>query len=212
MITLFTSGSTKQPKEVSHKDMAFHISRSIKEIGLTSKDIVLDVYPANVIAHYTVTAMPAITAGSHLISMNFDAYKYIRLFKKYQPTFISLLPKHIEVLEKTKGWEDLDMRCVRYMVTGSQLIEQIMIDKLRLKGVQLVANWYGMTEMPPPVFVGYNIASFDFTPKDGYAVEFSKEGECIINGMATGDLFNLITCCFIQRKETANGQTWKTNI
>jgi acyl-coenzyme A synthetase/AMP-(fatty) acid ligase len=212
MITLHTSGSTKEPKEISHSNMAFHITRSIKEIGLTSNDIVLDVFPANVIAHYTVTALPAIIAGSHLISMTFDAYKYIRLFKKYQPTVIALLPKHIEVLEKTKEWEELDMKCVRYMVTGSQAMDQSMIDKLRNKGVQLVANWYGMTEMPPPIFVGYNTESFDFTPKDGYSVEFTDEGECVVNGMLTGDLFNVTTRMFLKRKETANGQTWKTNL
>lgn len=212
MITLHTSGSTKEPKEISHTNMAFHIARSIKEIGLTSKDIVLDVFPANVIAHYTVTALPAITAGSHLISIQFEPYKYCRLFKKYQPTYISLLPKHIELLEKTKDWDTLDMSCVRYMVTGSQLIEQSMIDNLLSKGIQLVANWYGMTEMPPPVFVGYNTASFDFTPKDGYSVEFTPECECIINGMPTGDIFDLTTNKFLHRKETANGQTWKTNL
>lgn len=211
-ITLFTSGSTKEPKKVTHKDILFHIKRSIKEIDLTSSDRVLDVFPTNVIAHYTITAQPAIYAGAHLISANFDPYNYIKLFQEYQPTFISLIPKHIEILERTKGWDSLDMKCVRYMVTGSQPITQTLINSLRSKGVNTVANWYGMTEMPPPVFVGYNTESFDFTPRDGYTIEFSSEGECIINSMPTGDIFDVDKKVFLKRKITSNGQTWKTNV
>ena len=208
-LTLYTSGSTKEPKQVFHTDMLSHIKRSVKEIGLTASDIVLDIFPANVIAHYTVTAQPAIAAGAHLISMQFDPYKYIKLFNEYRPTYISLLPKHFEILEKTKEWQQLDMSCVRYMVTGSQAIQQSMIDTFRHKGVQLVANWYGMTEQPPPVFVGYNSEAFDFTPKEGYTVEFTDAGECVVNGVPTGDLFDLETKKFLSRTTTVKNSTWK---
>lgn len=209
-LTLYTSGSTKEPKRVFHHDMKQHVHRSIHEIGLTSSDIVLDVFPANVIAHYTVTAQPAIAAGAHLISANFDPYNYIKLFNEYRPTFIALIPRHIEVLSKTKGWDDLDMSCVRYMVTGSQPVTQEMIDHLRSKGVNVVANWYGMTEMPPPIFVGYNSASFDFTPKKGYYVNFNKEGECVVNGHITGDIFDLQSRTFVRRQTNSDSKTWKT--
>jgi long-subunit acyl-CoA synthetase (AMP-forming) len=210
-VTLFTSGSTKEPKQITHKDMNTHIQRSIKEIGLTKRDTVLDVFPSNVIAHYTVTAQPALAAGAHLITANFEPYNYIRLFKEYQPTFIALIPRHIEILEKTKGWEDLDMSCVRYMVTGSQPVSMDSINMLRVKGIQLVANWYGMTEFPPPVLIAYNSNRFDLTSPN-YNVTFTDEGECVINGFATGDLFDMTTQRFLKRKDTADGTTWKTNI
>lgn len=210
-ITLYTSGSTKEPKLVSHANIERHIQRSIKEIGLSSDDVVLDVYPANVIAHYTVTAQPALVAGAHLISANFEPYNYIKLFKQYQPTYISLIPKHIEILEKTKEWHTLDMGSVRYMVTGSQPVSQLMIDSLRNKGVQIVANWYGMTEMPPPVFIGYNTAKFDLTPASGYSVEFADDGECIINGFHTGDIFDLPTKTIIKRHINIVNNTWKSS-
>lgn len=208
--TIFTSGSTKKPKQITHDDMLTHIKRSVDEIGLKGDDIVLDVFPSNVIAHYTVTAQPAIYAGAHLISSSFDPYQYIRLFNEFKPTYISLIPRHIEVLNKVKGWDELDMSSVRYMVTGSQTVTQEIINQLRAKGVQTVANWYGMTEMPPPVFVGYNSESFDFTPKPGYVVEFDSEGECIINGERTGDIFDLDTKKFVCRKSSLVSNTWKT--
>jgi acyl-coenzyme A synthetase/AMP-(fatty) acid ligase len=211
-LTLFTSGSTKEPKEVTHlwSTVEKCILRSIQEIGLTRYDTVLDVFPGNVIAHYTVTAFPAKYSGARLITSNFDPYNYIKLFQKYQPTYIALIPRHYDILSKTKGWNELDMSCVRYMVMGSSNISQSTIDTFRSKGVQTVANWYGMTEMPPPVFVGYNSESFDFTPRQGYTVEFTDEGECIVNGVLTGDLFDLKTKKFVSRKVQSNGKTWKT--
>ena len=186
--------------------------QSVKEIKLTKKDRVLDVFPGNTIAHFTVTALPAQLSGAQLISANFNPYTYIDLFNKYRPTYISLIPKHWELLSKTKGWSNFDMSCVRYMVTGSGICSQAMIDSFLDRGVQRVANWYGMTEMPPPVFVGIDSESFDFKPRRNYNVEFTDEGECMINGWHTGDIFDLKSKKFLKRKDTANGTTWKSNI
>jgi len=209
-VTLYTSGSTKEPKLVHHCDINQHVQRSIKEIGLRSTDRVLNVYPANVIANFTVTAGPAISVGANLFNTSFDPYTYIKQIKSFRPTYISLIPRHWEILSKTKEWNHIDMSSVRYMVTGSQGIPQKMIDDFLERGVKLVANWYGMTEMPPPVFIGYNTASFDFTAKEGYTVEFSNDGECIINGFRTGDIFDLENKLFVRRKVTPHGDTWKT--
>ena len=212
-LILFTSGSTNDPKEITHpwEFINKRAEQSIEEIKLTSKDIVLDVFPGNTVAHYAVTALPARIAGATLISANFNPYTYIDLFNKYRPTYISLIPKHWDLLSKTKGWGNFDMSCVRYMVTGSGICSQDMIDSFLSRGVQLVANWYGMTEMPPPVFIGYNTESFDFTSTRNYSVEFDN-GECIINGWRTGDMFDIHEKKFISRKDTANGKTWKSDI
>ena len=70
-----------------------------------------------------------------------------------------------------------------------------------------------MTEMPPPVLIGYNTAGFDLTNiQNGYDVNFTQEGQCIINGLETGDIFDLETGHFLKRKQNANGQTWKSNV
>jgi long-subunit acyl-CoA synthetase (AMP-forming) len=211
-LTLLTSGTTKAPKEVTHtwERMSSAIQQSIKEIGLRKDDIVLDVFPSNTIAHYTVTAMPAFHAGSKLISAKFEAADYLEKFNQHRPTYIALIPRHWELLRETPNWKNMDMSCVRYMVTGSGPVSQIMIDDFLNKGVKLVANWYGMTEHPPPVFVGYNSECFDFDCKNRYAVSFTSEGECIINGFRTGDIFNFTERKFLKRKEEpTNTKTWK---
>lgn len=211
-LTLLTSGTTKAPKTVEHlwHDVEKYVNASVKEIGLTSSDTVLDVFPGNTIAHYTVTAMPAYYAGAKLISAKFEAIDYLQKFNQFRPTYISLIPRHWEILREHSEWKNMDMSCVRYMVTGSGTVSQEMIDDFLSKGVKLVANWYGMTEMPPPVLVGYNSESFDFAAKQGRIVEFKDDGECIIDGFETGDLFDLTTKKFLRRKLESTGNTWKT--
>lgn len=221
MLTLFTSGSTDEPKQITHswdyiKDCAF---ATIREMHLTADDRVLDVFPANTIAHYTITAYPAQLVGAHILSSVFNPYSYVENFKKFKPTIISLIPKHLELLEQTKGFKDLDMSCVRYMVTGSNKISQSFIDTFRQKGVQTVANWYGMTEAPPPIFIGYNTEHFDLTTVDQrrhhvmmMPVGFTGYHECYINGKATGDLFSMNPVTFVKRVKEPNGETWKTAI
>jgi long-subunit acyl-CoA synthetase (AMP-forming) len=214
-LTLLTSGTTKPPKTVIHswEYIKNAIQRSINEINLTSKDIVLDVFPSNTIAHYTVTAMPAYQAGANLISAKFEASDYLRKFNQIRPTYIALIPRHWELLKETTEWQNIDMSCVRYMVTGSGIVPQSMIDDFLSKGIKTIANWYGMTEQPPPVLVGYNSEAFDFNPKSGYTVEFTDDGECVINGFATGDIFDLTNKKFLKRKlAPLYSNTWKTVI
>jgi long-subunit acyl-CoA synthetase (AMP-forming) len=191
--------------------MEHAVQRSIAEIGLRHDDIVLDVFPANTIAHFTVTAMPAYRSGAQLISAKFEAIDYLQRFNQCRPTYIALIPRHWEILKEHAEWDGIDLSCVRYMVTGSGAVPQAMINDFLSKGVKTVANWYGMTEQPPPVFVGYNSEQFDFTPRAGYAIEFTDIGECVINGFETGDIFDTVNRKFLRRKVApTNDTTWKS--
>lgn len=211
-ITLFTSGSTDEPKQVTHswEYITECAKRSVAEVKLTNKDIVLDVFPANTIAHWSITAYPSVLSGAQYVCSNFTPYTYLEAFKRLQPSYIALIPRHLELLQNTKGFNNLDMSCVRYMVTGSNKIDQNFIDAFKTKGVQCVANWYGMTEFPPPVMIGYDTPYFTKINKN---VRFNDEGECIIDDYLTGDIFEVgDKIKFSHRKESSNGKTWKTHI
>lgn len=220
-IILHTSGSTDEPKQVFHKwnYLKECAQRSADEIKLTEKDIVLDVFPANTIAHYTITAYPALISGSRLVTANFNTFTYLDIFEQVRPSVISLIPKHLELLIKSKKWDSIDMSCVRYMVTGSNKIEQSFINAFRDRGVNIVANWYGMTEFPPPVMIGYNSTKFDLKTLNGenhvtfHPVDSTSQlAECIINGRSTGDIFDLNTMEFHSRRVNASRPTWKTTV
>lgn len=209
-LLLNTSGSTDQPKKVKHSwDYIRKCAlASAKEIQLTNEDRVLDVFPSNTIAHYTITAYPALLKKASLYSMQFNPYDYIDMFNTIQPSVISLIPRHLEILKKTKNFYKTKMKCVRYMITGSSKIEQDFIDTFKELGVQTVANWYGMTEYPPPIMIGYNSINFTKISKN---IWFSDEGECMINGWPTGDIFDVNNKTFLHRKSESNGKTWKNN-
>lgn len=209
-LSLYTSGSTDEPKEIFHswESLTQFAQLSIDEIKLTKDDVVLDVFPGNTIAHFTVTAYPAILSRASLHTAVFNPYTYLESFEKINPTYIALIPKHYELLTKTKKWKTIDMSSVRYMVTGSGPVTQQMIDDFRDRGVQTVANWYGMTEVPPPVMIAYNSEVFT---KKNYNIDFAEDGECIIDGWKTGDIFNS-DMTYKCRKVLANGRTWKNNI
>lgn len=211
-LILYTSGSTKEPKEITHDNASVNLmtKRSIDALSLSKDDIVFNVLPSNVIGYYSVLSLPTFNVGATFITSNFDPYQYVKIFNKHRPTVTVLIPRHIEILQNTKGWDSLDMSCVRYLVMGTATISQATIDMLLAKGVHKIGNWYGMTEMPPPVFIGTNSESFDFTPTEGYDVSFTNEGECVINGFYTNDIFDLGTKKFLRRKNVANNDTWKT--
>lgn len=213
-LVLYTSGSTDTPKVVTHdlRTIQSMLTRSTEELQLSRHDTVLNTFPSNVIAYYAITGLPAISVGAKLVTLQFNPYEFIRFFNKHQPTVISIIPKYWEILRKTKEFSNLDMSCVRYCVTGSQIVPQDLITDLKNLGVQTIGNWYGSTENPPPVFVGYNSVKFDFKSKLDYNIEFDSDGECIVNNMPTNDIFDLETKEFLKRKQSANRNTWKTNI
>lgn len=193
------------------EDMDLYCRMAAMSIGLRSDDRVLNVLPSHVIGYHVVTAGAAQYAGAHLLTAQFNPYTWFDLFYKFRPTYTVLIPRHIDILSKLKQWRQLDMSCLRYVVTGSQRVEQYHIDSLLHRGVGHVGNWYGMTEFPPPVLIGHNSESFDFDHTHGRRVEFDSTGECIIDGHRTGDIFDVKNRKFSHRIAAASGQTWKTD-
>jgi long-subunit acyl-CoA synthetase (AMP-forming) len=189
-ITLYTSGTTKEPKVIEHsweylKQCAEY---TIAEMKLTKDSRVLDVYPSNTIAHWTISAYPAVLSGCDYSCMKFDAKTYVRNFIRIQPTHIYLVPAHLPLLEAEPTFTDLDMTCVEYCVLGADIVTQDMCDLLRRKGAT-VRVWYGMTENPPPVLIGYGSPIFTrFNP--AFDLTWTEENELIINGEPTKDIFD----------------------
>ena len=106
-----------------------------------------------------------------------------------------------------------------FLIQNFGKIEQSFIDAFKERGVQTVANWYGMTEYAPPVMIGYDSPSFDLTTidqKENHVMFMPLQASgghnlqhCIINGKSTGDVFNMDTKEFHGRLKEPTGRTWK---
>ena len=210
MLILYTSGSTGPAKKVSHSWEFIQIcaKKTIKEQGLSGTDRVIDVFPHNTIAHWTLSALPAFLAGAEYHSMRFTAKFFIEKFKEVQPTVLNLVPRHLEMLQENEEFENLDMSCVRYMTLGAAPVTQKMVDAFTSRGVMCVAVTYGMTECPPPMMIGYNSPEFSWIdPK----ITFTDDMEAIIGNVQTGDFFKKASCSivFSHRAKEITGKTWK---
>ena len=215
MLILYTSGSTGPAKKVSHSWEFIRecAHKTIKEQGLASHDRVIDVFPHNTIAHWTLSALPAFLAGAEYHSMKFTAKFFIEKFKEVQPTILNLIPRHLEMLQENEEFDNLDMSCVRYMTLGAAPVTQKMVDEFRNRGVMLVAVTYGMTECPPPMMIGYNRPQFSYIDPN---ITFTDDMEAIIGTVKTGDYFIEIDqhhgdgiVEFSHRATDVTEQTWK---
>ena len=213
MLILHTSGSTGPAKRVAHKWEFIRecALKTIKEQGLSSHDRVIDVFPHNTIAHWTLSALPAFLSGAEYHSMKFEAASFIAKFKDIKPTILNLVPRHLELLQEIEEFKELDMSCVRYMTLGAAPVTQTMINEFTKRGVMCVAVTYGMTEAPPPKMIGYNQTNFTIIDDD---ITFDEHGEAIINGKATGDIFHGHesgdgSLVFSHRLLAVKGNTWK---
>jgi len=210
---IYTSGSTGLSKEISHDwdviDAA--AQRSIKLLNLTSDSRVLNIVPFNTIGFWTLTSYPAMLVKANLINMAFEPYQYIRAFNEFRPTHIGMLNRVFQILKKTKGFETLDMSCVECMYVGSDKIPQEMIDTLLSKGVKKIINVYGMSEFPPPIYIGINSVKFTETVCS-HTLEFTDEGECVIDGFNTGDIFTDDREFSHRKSVNVQQPTWKTSI
>lgn len=214
-LTLHTSGSTSKPKQITHSwDFIRKCqAHSANVIGLTASDRVLNVFPHNVIAHYTVTAGVAEYVGADLLTMKFNPYKYADIVNEYKPTYISLVTPMLKMLQGSKAWKSLDLSSVRYMVIGSQVTPTLITNNLLDKGVQHISNWYGSTEYPPPVFTANGSSAFDLsTTNPDLDVDFRNK-RCFINNEDTGDDFLIMPegrCLIVPRELSSNNTTWKS--
>ena len=210
MLILYTSGSTGPAKRVEHSWEFIQIcaKKTIKEQGLCEQDRVIDVFPHNTIAHWTLGALPAFLAGAEYHSMKFTAKFFIEKFKEVRPTILNLVPKHLEMLLEHPDFEKLDMSSVRYMTLGAAPVTQDMIDEFRKRGVMVVACTFGMTEAPPPMMIGYNEPNFTWIDPE---ITFTDDMEAIIGDIRTGDFFKKAgdAIYFSHRTEEITGKTWK---
>jgi len=145
---IYTSGSTGKPKGVLHThDTLYHLMLSrIKYHDTVSSDII--VIP-NQISHMGgfVPVLFFLGSGAAVVMINeFEASEYIKLLKRYKPTFMALLPtQFLEILENS-DIEGADFSQVRVAMSAGDKVSHHLHKLFRdLTGFDIMEA-YGLSE------------------------------------------------------------------
>lgn len=207
-----TTGSTGKPKVVQHNwdYIDSIVNKSIKLFELNSKDKVLNLYPSHTIANWTLTSLPAYKVKCQIYNVSWNPYQFINIMNEYKPTLIGIVPAHIRLLSKTKGWQHLTFTGCRINI-GADKVTQEDIDLLLDKGAEIVYHTYGMSEIPPPLAYSINSEWLNCdTIEDTYY--FNDFDELCINDINSHDIFvkKQDKMKFIRRSdEKTSRKTWK---
>lgn len=205
-----TTGSTGAAKVITHSwdYIDSIVNKSINLFNLNNKDRILNLYPSHTIANWTLTSLPAYKVGCEIYNIPWNVYDFIKIVNEYKPTFIGIVPSHIKLLSKTKGWNDLTFSGCRINI-GADKVTQEDIDLLLGKGAEIVYHTYGMSEIPPPLAYSINSEWLDCDTIE-YPYYFNDNDELFINGINTHDCFkreqNKMSFC---GRQMLSRKTWK---
>lgn len=209
--TFKTSGSTGEPKTITHDDLTGYAYNACGLYHYTHRDRVLNLYPVDSIAHKTLTAGPMKLLGGENIDLAWNPYSFCKTFKMFEPTVVGMAPGHLNQLIRTKEWYSLNMTNTR-VILGAAPVDQDMIDNLHFRGVDIVYHTYGSTENPPPFMIGKNTTTFSLRTINSHLFDYEfVDGHLWINGKPTNDIFDINgdTITFLRRTNEAVNTTWK---
>jgi acyl-coenzyme A synthetase/AMP-(fatty) acid ligase len=210
MVILYTSGTTDAPKKVvySWSQIEKMANYAIEFYGYDYRSRILNMYPSSSIAHYSLTAYPAKKADAYLHNFFWNPYNFENIIKSFSPTHIGCTPKQIDILSKTKAWNNISLDDINIIIGGEKVTQNI-IDLLLIKKCNIYVT-YGSTEVPPPFMTGINSEWLQINNRCNFV-----NGELLIDGHSTGDIFEIKDnlCRFIKRKsEQLYNVTWKNKL
>ena len=209
-LTILTSGSTGDQKivNVSKFKLINSATNLNNYLRLTDQDILLDYFPTWTIAHWVFVAELQSVSRADVLSINFVPRTFWDVISEHKPTFIPIAVRTLRTLMKLEKFKTIDLSETQWL-TGSAPVEQNDIDALLERGAKSVWNVYGSTENPPPVFAVKNSTTFDLSqPCPNNECSF-VDGELLVSGIPTGDVFSK-DGTFSHRKSEEKNSTWKS--
>ena len=129
--------------------------------------------------------------------------KFWDVVEEVKPTVLTLAVGTWRILAKRRK---PNLEFVRNFSTGSAPVTDEDILLMKSTGAQNVWNIYGSTECIPPVMIS-NGAVFNFKDSPYY---LEHEDTLFVDGVNTGDTFNLDTGEFLTRSTQIKNDTWKS--
>ena len=198
---LHTSGTTSRPKIVplSQKNICTSACNIAGVLGLTAKDVGLNIMPLFHIHGLIAAVLSSLSAGSSIYcSPGFNALKVYGWFKEVVPTWYTAVPTmHQAILSRAKRNSDvIDHMRLRFIRSSSSSLPPQVMAELERVFVCPVIESYGMTEaahqmasnpLPPAerrpgsvgIAAGPEVAIMD---NENNLLPSGKVGEIVIRG------------------------------
>ena len=151
LMLVYTSGTTGQPKGAMHTQagMAANIDLALAVQGLTAADRVLAVLPMFHVGGLCIQVLPALAVGAELrLQARFDPAAWLDDVAGWRPSTSLLVPAVMQALLAQPGWAAADLRSLRFVNCGSQVVPLALIQAFHARGVP-VTQVYGSTETGP---------------------------------------------------------------
>ena len=200
-LVLHTSGTTSRPKIVplSQKNICTSACNIAGVLGLTAKDVGLNIMPLFHIHGLIAAVLSSLSAGSSIYcSPGFNALKVYGWFREVVPTWYTAVPTmHQAILSRAKRNSDvIDHMRLRFIRSSSSSLPPQVMAELERVFVCPVIESYGMTEaahqmasnpLPPAerrpgsvgIAAGPEVAIMD---NENNLLPSGKVGEIVIRG------------------------------
>ena len=132
-----------------------------------------------------------------------EPLKFWDVVEEVKPTVLTLAIGTWRILAKRRK---PNLEFVRNFSTGSAPVTDEDILLMKSTGAQNIWNIYGSTECIPPVMISNN-SIFNFQESPYY---LEHEDTLFVDGVNTGDIFDLDTGEFLTRSTQIKNDTWKS--
>jgi fatty-acyl-CoA synthase len=147
----YTSGTTGRPKGavLTHAALAANGAMSQHLHAMTGADHVLTVLPLFHLGGLNIQTTPALLCGASVTLLaRFTPDATLDALVRDRPTLTLLVPATIQALIDHPRFPATDLRCLRAVSTGSQIVPQNLVDALQARDLT-VLQVYGATETCP---------------------------------------------------------------
>lgn len=220
-LTLFTSGTTGQPKGVvlHHKGVLNMAHMTHDRGGLNDGGVFVSPMPLFYVGGLAHAAIGAVAhRATHVVVPHWDPELYMRIVEREGGNYSLLVPTMIEAVLAHPARGQYDLSSLTNLISGASVVEGQLIRRVHAELGATLVNVYGQTEMHGVCIttrrddplekvtstIGQPIPHFDIKiadPDTGEALPIGEEGEIWVRG------FQNMLGYFGQPEETAKTLT-----
>ena len=204
-ISMYSSGSTGKQKKVTHRMGDFYKAGNwlVEKWGIDNRDVILNPFPTWTIASWAFCIIPAKITHCEIVNIKMEPLKFWDVVEEVKPTVLTLAVGTWRILVKRRK---PNLEFVKNFSTGSAPVTDEDISLMKATGAEKIWNIYGSTECIPPVMMSNN-SIFNFQESPYY---LEHEDTLFVDGVNTGDTFDLDTGEFLTRSTQIKNDTWKS--